>query len=207
MDSNLNYDYSFRRKKPEKRFGGNRGGRMIANMGIDFKSKAGAKVPDAIVEACRQDYLSGMSLAEVARKHGLSVRSIKRYAATGKWTSARACHHLSPQLQGLAQAADRRADAVDRKWRERLESILDLLANVTEREAALLQQADTTQADWKDRASLIKLLVSSLADLRHLFPNAPEYRALFRESPESVTEYTDEELWAIIRQSNEKPDC
>lgn len=135
--------------------------------------------PESVFASARQAYLTGGgTLSQVAKECGVARSVLADRAAKEGWAAERAKieNRLKPDshVAAVARAADARAAAVDRHWRERIEGILNRVGNLLDRESEALERADTKEATWQERATLLKMLGDTLAKIHALLPNVGE---------------------------------
>lgn len=152
----------------------------------------GAKTDPALVAVMRQEFMAGESLRDLAQKHGLNLRTLARLAKAGDWNCQRGRQRLSTALPKLEKAADARVESIVTDWRGRLESIACQCTSVAGRASDLLNRADLDQADFRDLASLLKIMIDGLSKLREVLPAR-------NDLPQTVLGMTHDQAVELLR--------
>ncbi len=74
--------------------------------------------------------------------------------------------HSATSVPALVEAADRRVEVITQNWRGRLEAICENVGVVAGRAGALLAGNNLKDLDARELATMLKLMIDSLARLR-----------------------------------------
>jgi hypothetical protein len=127
-----------------------------------------APINSALIATIRQEFLGGESLRALAAKHGISLRTLASRSKNENWNQQRDLQRSATQLPAVAGAADRRAAQIAKDWKGRLGPLLDRTGEIADRVTELLSQADLSGADFRDLATLLKLLTDAMGKLSSL---------------------------------------
>jgi hypothetical protein len=130
----------------------------------------GAKVDAATLATVRQDFMAGMSLRDLADKYGISLRTLATHSKKDEWAVQRDLQRFATTVPMLAEAADRRVEAVKGDWANVIERLTQNMMNAINKAGELLGEQSLEKTDFKDQASLIRVLIDGLAKLKELAP-------------------------------------
>jgi hypothetical protein len=134
---------------------------------------AKSRIDPAKIEIARQDFLAGTPLRELAKKHGIGLRTLSQYSKDGGWSAERSraadCCGID-KIKKIAKAADSRARSIDQAWKDRVGLVLDEVSALVAQETALLAAADTSVLTINKRMELLEALTRSLKNLQSILP-------------------------------------
>ncbi len=138
-------------------------------------------VEPALVAAMRQEFLSGSSTRDIAKKYSIASNTVQRYCKKQKWADDLKSVQMSASLPILVEAADNRAASIVRSYHGRLDSIVDSVSLALDRISSLIAGWDMSEESLQTIGGMQKILTDSLKNTQDLIQNAP--RATFDDQP------------------------
>jgi hypothetical protein len=130
------------------------------------------KMDPATAETCRQEFMAGTSLRDLAAKHGLSLRTLATYSRAGGWDAQRKLQRTATAVPALMEAVEARVEAVRGDWSARIAGLIENMGSVAERAGDLLARQKFTGTDFRDLASLMRVMIDGIAKLKEMAPAA-----------------------------------
>jgi formate dehydrogenase maturation protein FdhE len=130
------------------------------------KPKPKPREANPLRELAKQEFMAGATLRQLAKKHKRHLRTLANWSKEGNWDNER-------YIQRTATALPVLAETINKAWRERVESIVGTLTDVSMHAAILLAGKRLDNLDYRELATLIKLLADSTGRLAELLPKPP----------------------------------
>jgi transposase-like protein len=134
-------------------------------------------VPATKIAAAKNLFLAGKTLSQVAKETGLSESKLRKVSMAENWGELKNLNQTELSLPALHKSVEIRAESIHRAWRDQVEPLCNVMLAIASRISVTLDNSSMDGLDVRELATMVKILVDSVAKLRDTVGDKKETQA------------------------------